>query len=82
MVRALIQPLEGTSASPGARPSRRTAVGPRGQHPVLGRSRADARSPQATAIRPGFGLLVTAAASLSLWAALIGVARFALRLLH
>lgn len=72
MVRTLIPPLGGTPASSGAHGGARTAPRFAGARPSTGRCSARAvHDVRRDAFRPGFGLLIAAAASLALWAGLI-----------
>jgi hypothetical protein len=68
MVRALVQPLDGTGALPDAGLTRST---------VSGRPAARASPARSGAIPPGFGMLIGAAVSVGLWA---GLAKLALAL--
>jgi hypothetical protein len=70
MVRALVQPLEGTPASPGAGLARSTISGSPAARPSPARSGV---------LRPGFGLLIGTGVSVGLWA---GLAKLALALLR
>ena len=72
MVRALIQPLGATPDSSGARADGHAAIRPASACSVIGRFPAAAASrSRKGALRPGFGLLAAAAASLSLWGGIV-----------
>ena len=69
MVRALVQPLEGTSAQPAAGLTRRGGVS----------RRTPANPTRSEVMRPGFGLLIGAGVSVGLWVGLAELASVLLR---
>jgi len=80
MARALIQPSRGTLAPSGARGcgARRIEICP----PAAGIRKNPAAARQGAsrgALRPGYGLLIAAGASLGLWAGLAKLVLMALR---